>query len=222
MTKLTDDLWRYVQVRPKENYACSEMPSKRDDQLGARIDTLRSILAGGPRGLGGPPDLKWAWENRRRCAICVSGMQRLEYRTHIATSILVGAFGVVALVGSVTSVVLGTMSKSGATGVIIGFIGLPLALYFVAGALRPAAVTADDTGLRLRRVFGTQRIPWAAMRGFRMVTSGRAGPSVQAILRTGEVITLPQTTSSGAKSKQIVAELTAALSEHDEPLQPPR
>src|SRR5580698_4588555 len=130
MTKLTDDLWRYVQVRPKENYACSEMPSKRDDQLGARIDTLRSILAGGPRGLGGPPDLKWAWENRRRCAICVSGMQRLEYRTHIATSILVGAFGVVALVGSVTSVVLGTMSKSGATGVIIGFIGLPLALYF--------------------------------------------------------------------------------------------
>ena len=101
MTKLTDDLWRYVQVRPKENYACSEMPSKRDDQLGARIDTLRSILAGGPRGLGGPPDLKWAWENRRRCAICVSGMQRLEYRTHIATSILVGAFGVVALVGSV-------------------------------------------------------------------------------------------------------------------------
>ena len=27
MTKLTDDLWRYVQVRPKENYACSKMPS---------------------------------------------------------------------------------------------------------------------------------------------------------------------------------------------------
>jgi hypothetical protein len=42
MTKLTDDLWRYVQVRPKENYACREMPSKHDDQLGARIDTLRS------------------------------------------------------------------------------------------------------------------------------------------------------------------------------------
>ena len=28
MTKLTDDLWRYVQVRPKENYACRMMPSK--------------------------------------------------------------------------------------------------------------------------------------------------------------------------------------------------
>ena len=55
-----------------------------------------------------------------------------------------------------------------------------------------------------------------------MVKRGRAGPSVEAILHTGEVITLPQTTSSGAKSKQIIAELTAALSEHAEPLQPPR
>jgi Bacterial PH domain len=149
-------------------------------------------------------------------------MRRLEYQTHIATTIFVGAVGVVLLVGSVTSVVLGTMSKSGATGVIIGFIVLPLALYFVAGALGPAAVTADDTGLLLRRAFETQRIPWAAMRGFRMVKRGRAGPSVEAILYPGGVITLPQTTSSGAKSKQIIAELTAALSEHAEPVQPPR
>ena len=150
-------------------------------------------------------------------------MRRLEYRTHRATIIFVGAVGVVLLGGRVTLIVLGMMSKSGgATAVIIGFIVMLLALYFVAGALRPAAVTADDTGLRLRRVFGTQRIPWAAMRGFRMVKLGRAGPSVEAILHTGEVITLPQTTSSGAKSKHIVAELTAALSEHAETLQPPR
>jgi len=148
-------------------------------------------------------------------------MQRLEYRTHIATTIFVGVFGVTLLGGCVTSIVLGMMSRS-ATGQLMGWIVMPLALFFVAGALRPAAVTADDTGLRLRRVFGTERIPWAAMRGFRIVTRGRAGPSVEAILRTGEVITLPQTTSSGAKSKQIVAELSTALSEHAQTLQPPR
>jgi hypothetical protein len=69
------------------------------------------------------------------------------------------------------------MSQSGgASGLIIGFIALPLALYFVASALRPGALTTDDTGLRLRRAFGTQRIPWAAVRGFRMVKRGRAGP----------------------------------------------
>jgi hypothetical protein len=149
-------------------------------------------------------------------------MQRLEYRTHIATSIFVGVLGVAALALCVTLIVQGMMSQSGgATGLIMGFIALPLALYFVASALRPGALTADDTGLRLRRVFGTQRIPWAAVRGFRMVKRGRAGPRVQAILHTGEVIWLPSTTSSGAKSERIVAELTAALSEHAEPLESP-
>ena len=60
-----------------------------------------------------------------------------------------GAVGVVLAVCSVTLIVLGMTSKSGgATAVIIGFIVVLLALYFVAGALRPAAVTADDTGLR--------------------------------------------------------------------------
>ncbi len=155
-------------------------------------------------------------------AICLSGMQRLEYRTHIATTIFVGVAGVALLAGCVTFIVQGMMSQSGGTGgLIIGFIVLPLALYFVASALRPGALTADDTGLRLRRVFGTQRIPWAAVRGFRMVKGGRAGPRVQAILHTDEVIWLPSTTDSGAKSKRIVAELTAALSEHAEPLEPP-
>src|ERR1700733_11136462 len=100
-------------------------------------------------------------------------MQRLEYRTHIATSILVGVAGVALLAGCVTFIVQGMMSQSGgAGGLIIGFIALLLALYFVASALRPGALTADDTGLRLRRVFGTQRIPWAAVRGFRMVKRG--------------------------------------------------
>jgi hypothetical protein len=150
-------------------------------------------------------------------------MQRLEYRTHIATTISAGVAGVVLLGGCVTFIVLGMMDKSGgATGVIVGFIIMPLALYFVANALRPAMVTADDTGLRLRRIFGTQRIPWAAVRGFPIVGGGRAGPFVHAILRTGEEVSLPKTTDSGAKSERMVAELTAALSEHDEPVQPPR
>jgi hypothetical protein len=35
------------------------------------------------------------------------------------------------------------------------------------------------------------------------------------------VIWLPSTTDSGAKSKRIVAELSAALSEHAEPLELP-
>lgn len=149
-------------------------------------------------------------------------MQRLEYRTHIATTIFVGVVGVALLAVCVALIVPGMMSGSGGAGeLIIGFIALPLALYFVAGALRPGALTADDTGLRLRRTFGTQRIPWAAVRGFRMVKMGRAGPRVQAILHTDEVIWLPSTTSSGAKSRRIVAELTAALSEHAEPLEPP-
>jgi hypothetical protein len=126
------------------------------------------------------------------------------------------------LAGCVTFIVQGMMNESrGEGGIIIGFIVLPLALYFVASALRPGAMTADDTGLRLRRTFGTQRIPWAAVRGFRMVDRGRAGPFVQAILHTDEVIWLPNTTSSGAKSRRIVAELTAALSEHAQPLEPP-
>jgi hypothetical protein len=142
-------------------------------------------------------------------------MQRLEYRTHIATSIVIGVVGVALLAGCAAFIVQGMMSESGgATALIIGFIVLPLALYFVASALRPGALTADDTGLRLRRTFGTQRIPWAAVRGFRMVKRGRAGPRVQAILQTDEVIWLPHTTDSGAKSMRIVAELTAALSEH--------
>lgn len=149
-------------------------------------------------------------------------MQRLEYRTHIATSIFVGVAGVALLAGCVTFVARGMMSESGgASGLIIGFIALPLALYFVASALRPGALIADDTGLRLRRTFGTQRIPWAAVRGFRMVKRGRAGPRVQAILHTGEVIWLPSTTDSEAKSRRIIAELTAALSEHAQPLEPP-
>jgi hypothetical protein len=149
-------------------------------------------------------------------------MQRLEYRTHIAASIFVGMLGVALLAVCVGLIVQGMMSQPGGAGaLIIGFIALPLALYFVAGALRPGAVTADDTGLRLRRVFGTQRIPWAAVRGFRMVSMGRAGPRVHAILHTGEVISLPSTTGSGAKAKRIVAELTAALSEHAGPLEPP-
>jgi hypothetical protein len=126
------------------------------------------------------------------------------------------------LAGCVTFIVQGMMNESrGEGGIIIGFIVLPLALYFVASALRPGAMTADDTGLRLRRTFGTQRIPWAAVRGFRMVDRGRAGPFVQAILHTDEVIWLPNTTSSGAKSRRIVAELTAALSEHAQPLEAP-
>jgi Bacterial PH domain len=149
-------------------------------------------------------------------------MQRLEYRTHIAETIFVGVCGVALLAGCVTLIVQGMMSESGgAMELIIGFIALPLALYFVASALRPGALTADDTGLRLRRAFGTQHIPWAAVRSFRMVALGRAGPRVQAILHTGEVIWLPRTTNSGAKSRRIVAELTAALGEHARPLEPP-
>jgi hypothetical protein len=139
------------------------------------------------------------------------------------TQSFVGVCGVALLAGCVTFIAQGMMSESGgAMGLIIGFIALPLALYFVANALRPAALTADDTGLRLRRILGTQRIPWAAVRSFRMVTRGRAGPAVQAILHTNEVIWLPTTTASGAKSRRIVAELTAALNEHAQPLQPPR
>src|SRR5215469_16000166 len=126
-------------------------------------------------------------------------MQRLEYRTHIATSIFVGVVGVALLAVCVTLIVRGMMSESGgASELIIGFIALPLALYFLASALRPGALTADDTGLRLRRTFRTQRIPWAAVRGFRIENIGRAGPRVQAILHTDEVIWLPSTTSSGA------------------------
>jgi Bacterial PH domain len=149
-------------------------------------------------------------------------MQRLEYRTHIATSIFVGVAGVALLAGCTTFIVQGMMSQSGgASGLIIGFIALPLALYFVVSALRPGALTADDTGLCLRRAFGTQRIPWAAVRGFCMVERGRAGPRVQAVLHTDEVIWLPSTTDSEAKSKRMVAELAAALSAHAEPLEPP-
>ena len=148
-------------------------------------------------------------------------MQRLEYRAYIATTIFVGMAGVALLAACVTFIVQGTIQSGRTGGLIVGFIALPLALYFVASALRPGALTADDTGLRLRRVFGTQRIPWAAVRGFRVVKGGRAGPRVQAILHTDEVIWLPSTTDSGAKSERMVAELTAALGEHAEPLEPP-
>jgi len=105
-------------------------------------------------------------------------MQRLEYRTHIATTIFVGVLGVALLALCVGLIVNGTMSESGRAGeIIIGYVLLPLALFFLVGALRPGAMAADDTGLRLRRTFGTQRIPWAAIQGFRMVSLGRSGPN---------------------------------------------
>jgi len=128
-------------------------------------------------------------------------------------TIFVGAVGVILLAGDVAGVVI---YGSGSGAIIIGAIALPLALFLVAGALRPAALAADDAGLHLRRIFGSQHIPWEAVRAFRVERGGRAGPSLQAILRTGEVIWMPTPTSSGATARRIAGELTEALREHAE------
>jgi hypothetical protein len=41
MTKFSD-VRKYIEVMPRENYLGSKMPSKHDDQLSARVDSLRS------------------------------------------------------------------------------------------------------------------------------------------------------------------------------------
>lgn len=144
-------------------------------------------------------------------------MQPREYRTHVATTIFVGAGGVIFLAlcaGLIIDGIMSTGSRAGA--LLIGIIGLPLPLFLVASALRPAALAADDAGLHLRRIFGSQHIPWETVRAFRVERGGRAGPSLQAILRTGEVIWMPTPTSSGATARRIADELTEALREHAE------
>lgn len=144
-------------------------------------------------------------------------MQPREYRTHVATTILVGAGGVISLALFAVLIIDGiTSTGSRAAALIIGFTVLPLPLYLVAGALRPAALAADDAGLHLRRIFGSQHIPWEAVRAFRVERGGRAGPSLQATLRTDEVIWMPTPTSSGATARRIANELTEALREHSE------
>jgi hypothetical protein len=58
--------------------------------------------------------------------------RRLECPTHIATTISAGVAGVVLIGGCVTFIDPRMMGKSGgATGLIIGFISLPLALYLL-------------------------------------------------------------------------------------------
>jgi hypothetical protein len=42
MTKFSDDARKYIEVRPRENYLRSKMPSRHDDELSARVDSLRS------------------------------------------------------------------------------------------------------------------------------------------------------------------------------------
>ena len=82
------------------------------------------------------------------------------------------------LAGDVAGVVIyGIMSAGSRSGaIIIGAIVLPLALFFVAGALRPAALDADDAGLHLRRIVGSQHIPWEAVQAFRV--EQLAGPAL--------------------------------------------
>jgi hypothetical protein len=114
----------------------------------------------------------------------------------------------------------GAHPRAGA--LVIGSIVLPLALYFVAGALRPAALAIDDRGLHPRRILGSGHIPWEAVRAFHVDAppGSRAGPSLQAILHTGEVIRLPTPTSSGTTARRIADELTQALHEHAGPTAP--
>jgi hypothetical protein len=139
-------------------------------------------------------------------------VQPRQYRTPLAEIIFVGTIGVGALVLSVALIIYGIMSAdSGASELIIGIVLLPLALFFVAGALRPAMLASDDAGLHLRRTFGSKHIPWEAVRAFRVEPGGRGGPSLQATLRTDEVLWLPTPTSSGATARRIADELTEAL-----------
>lgn len=42
MTKFSDDSRKYIEVRRRENYLRSNMPSKHDDQISVRVDSLRS------------------------------------------------------------------------------------------------------------------------------------------------------------------------------------
>jgi hypothetical protein len=42
MTKFSGDVRKYIEVRPRENYLGSKMPSKHDDQLSVQVDSLRS------------------------------------------------------------------------------------------------------------------------------------------------------------------------------------
>ena len=139
-------------------------------------------------------------------------MQPREYRTHVAMTIFVGAGGAAAL----ALFVYVMMSFYSAGTLIIGVFVLMFALFLIASALRPDAIAADDAGLHLRRIFGSQHIPWEAVRAFRVEPGGRGGPSLQAILRTGEVIWMPTPTSSGATARRIAGELTEALREHAE------
>jgi PH (Pleckstrin Homology) domain-containing protein len=115
------------------------------------------------------------------------------------TTIFVDAIGVGLLAPGVALIIHGIMSAGfRAGGLIIVVVGLVLALFLVANALRPAALATDDTGLRLRRTFGSRHIPWEAVRAFRVEPGGRGGPSLQATPRTNEVTWLPTPTSSGA------------------------
>jgi hypothetical protein len=141
-----------------------------------------------------------------------------EFRTHVATTIFVGAVGVGLLALCAGLIIDGIMNAGSRTpGLLIGVTGLPLALFFIAGALRPPALSADDAGVHLRGILGRQHIPWEAVRAFHVEGLGRAGPSLQAILRTGEVIRLPTPTSSGVTARRIAGELTDALRDHAGP-----
>jgi hypothetical protein len=129
-------------------------------------------------------------------------------------TIFVGVVAVLMLSLSLSLImdgIFGTSFRSGA--LVIGLVDLPLALFFVAGALRPVVLCTDDTGLRLQKAFGTRHLPWDAIQSFR-VEPGARGPSLQATLRTGEVIWLPTPTRSVATARRIAGELTAALHDH--------
>lgn len=94
-------------------------------------------------------------------------------------------------------------------------------VYFITCAVRPDVLTVDGTGLYLRKTFGSKRIPWAAVRAFRVETAGK-GVQVRAMLNTGNKVGMGLIGSGFTRpgAHQIAAELTQALHNHTESAEP--